>query len=509
MQLLVYLLAYFSSSTAFEYDDTVQELSDGHLKYFKTNSKERYCERKKNKNDERCIQYSFDSRRYCWGYEKHCLPNIHYTYPKCSNHDSRWAKNIEGQEKLFWEQADFGYIKKKLDTLQYVCKPKDKTKNKSFLKCNENWEYCQGKNIYLDFSKKTFKDNNRFNHELLATGEIGGYCYTNEQLKSKELQLKRELNSWKGDLERFTSLDEDPIPNKCDVIINDPVVFMKLDSGANLYHHFCDYFNLYASQHINGSFSKDIHIYNWDTSNHRYGDLFGDSWQAFTSHPLKYIKDFAGKKVCLKDVVFSLPPRMIYGLYYNTPLCRSCRCHGTSLFGAFSEHFIHRLNITQHSYENDVVRVTLLTRSTKYRRILNQENLIAAMKRKSSIRVTAVDYNRNLPFLKQVEMSHNTDILIGMHGAGLTHMLFQPDWGAVFELYNAGDPACYHDLARLRGLEYFTWNKKDKLFPEDEGHHPTLGAHEKFTNYSFDESEFMNIVEEAVDYVRKKRPLSE
>ena len=28
----------------------------------------------------------------------------------------------------------------------------------------------------------------------------------------------------------------------------------------------------------------------------------------------------------------------------------------------------------------------------------------------------------------------NTDILIGMHGAGLTHLLFLPDWAAVFEL---------------------------------------------------------------------------
>ena len=32
------------------------------------------------------------------------------------------------------------------------------------------------------------------------------------------------------------------------------------------------------------------------------------------------------------------------------------------------------------------------------------------------------------------KISHNSDVLIGIHGAGLTHMLFQPTWGAVFEL---------------------------------------------------------------------------
>ena len=36
-------------------------------------------------------------------------------------------------------------------------------------------------------------------------------------------------------------------------------------------------------------------------------------------------------------------------------------------------------------------------------------------------------------FLK-LQISHNSDIFIGMHGAGLTHMLFQPDWGSVIEL---------------------------------------------------------------------------
>ncbi len=32
------------------------------------------------------------------------------------------------------------------------------------------------------------------------------------------------------------------------------------------------------------------------------------------------------------------------------------------------------------------------------------------------------------------QKSHNLDIFIGMHGAGLTHMLFMPDWAAAFEV---------------------------------------------------------------------------
>jgi len=32
------------------------------------------------------------------------------------------------------------------------------------------------------------------------------------------------------------------------------------------------------------------------------------------------------------------------------------------------------------------------------------------------------------------QTSHNSDIFMGMHGSGLTHMLFQPDWAGVFEM---------------------------------------------------------------------------
>lgn len=33
-----------------------------------------------------------------------------------------------------------------------------------------------------------------------------------------------------------------------------------------------------------------------------------------------------------------------------------------------------------------------------------------------------------------LQVTHNSDIFMGMHGAGLTHMLFQPDWGVAFEM---------------------------------------------------------------------------
>lgn len=106
-----------------------------------------------------------------------------------------------------------------------------------------------------------------------------------------------------------------------------------------------------------------------------------------------------------------------------------------------------------------------------------------------------------MPFRDQLEMSRNTDIFIGMHGAGLTHLLFLPKWATVFELYNCEDPNCYRDLARLRGVNYVTWERADKLVQQDAGQHPDGGSHAKFTNYAFDTKEFGRLVNNAAQYV--------
>lgn len=37
-----------------------------------------------------------------------------------------------------------------------------------------------------------------------------------------------------------------------------------------------------------------------------------------------------------------------------------------------------------------------------------------------------------------------------------------------FKRYNCEDTECYKDLARLRGVNYMTWENKEKLVQQDE-----------------------------------------
>lgn len=93
------------------------------------------------------------------------------------------------------------------------------------------------------------------------------------------------------------------------------------------------------------------------------------------------------------------------------------------------------MGIKLEKRQNNKVKITLLSRETKYRNILNEDKLIEALRKNDQYEINRVVYNRNIPFPEQLRITHNTDIFIGMHGAGLTHLLFLPDWAVVFELY--------------------------------------------------------------------------
>lgn len=83
---------------------------------------------------------------------------------------------------------------------------------------------------------------------------------------------------------------------------------------------------------------------------------------------------------------------------------------------------------------DSVVRVTFLSRETSYRNVVNEEELLLALAAEPDVRARRVVFDTSLTFRRQLAIMRDTDVFIGMHGAGLTHLLFLPDWAAVFEL---------------------------------------------------------------------------
>ncbi|XP_076815217.1 EGF domain-specific O-linked N-acetylglucosamine transferase-like isoform X2 [Clavelina lepadiformis] len=460
------------------------------------------------------LQMNYKSDGSCWGYEPLCMADMKFgrEYSSCAS---------KKEENDFWELVDFGYVKKLQDELLVICKPNHNTD--SYLYCTKYTRYCRAKHLYLDFTKLLIPGNtDKYREDVFEPGQIGGHCSFDKALLESQSKHKSPLQSWYAELQQFSQLPFKPMEEtrNCDIVVNKTVVLMKLDYGGNMFHHFCDFFNLYVSQHVNDSwFGQDIQIVNWDTANSAYFDLFPTSWQAFTKHPTSPLVAWHGKRVCIRDVMFPLLPRMRRGLYYNTYVPGTCV--GSNLFRAFSEHFLYRMNIPLHGplVVNNIpkVKVTLLRRGNPknnnvYRQIKNQDVLVSKIRELSNVDVKVVEYNwKEISFKEQLTITRNTDIFIGMHGAGLTHFLFLPDWAVAIELYNCGDKHCYHDLARLRGVHYMTWPKDPSVAPvaSDQGKHAVYGNNPKFWNWTFDPDTFKKIVQRAVEYVLKNNQYQE
>ncbi|XP_070397474.1 EGF domain-specific O-linked N-acetylglucosamine transferase-like isoform X2 [Dermacentor albipictus] len=466
----------------------------------------------------------FLNAKTCWGYEPGCSAQHRYSLAACPEGSAGWASNRQQQEQLFFNQGDFGFIRERKKTLGILCRPHEP--GASLLECVRHMELCRAKNIRLDFQRLlSMTGLVKYREDILGPALVGGYCRLDKDSLHLEGDHKSPLQSWYAELEHFEEFTE--LPSKesgCDVILGRPTVIMKLDATVNMYHHFCDFLNLYLTMHFNNSLAGDFDILIWDTKTWKpgrssmtsvsdtsavsqvllpYKGTFLPMWSAFHLGKLRSLSEFRGKKVCLQEALFAFLPRMIFGMYYNLPLVPGC--HSSGVFKAFNRHVLHKLDVKVLPPE-DYVRVTLLSRGTKHRRILNEDELLAAARKLPDASVQRVHFNHATDFRHQIEVMANTDVLIGMHGAGLTHVLFQPDWAVLFEIYNCDDPVCYKDLARLRGVKYLTWENTTKLRPEDEGHHPTLGAHAKFTNYHFNVNEFLRLLGMAIDHVKEARP---
>ncbi|KAH8334156.1 hypothetical protein KR059_007021 [Drosophila kikkawai] len=437
----------------------------------------------------------------CWGHERDCTSDGRFQTPQCPGDHTGWARSKEAQVKTFYQQADFGYIQEQLSELAPQCVPT--YLGDSSLECTHYLRFCRGRNLLFDFRDLAQREERiRYHMDVLKPGQLLGHCQLNRTRLAGEMDhIGSALQSWGPELRNLDVLPHPILESGlCDLVVNTPTFIMKIDATYNMYHHFCDFFNLYASLFVNQShpaaFNTDVQILIWET--YPYDSPFKDTFKAFSQRPVWTLSDVEGKRVCFKNVVLPLLPRMIFGLFYNTPIIQGCSNSG--LFRAFSEFILHRLQIPYKPPQRKV-RITYLSRRTKYRQVLNEGELLARLEDDEDYSVQRVSYER-LSFTDQLAITRNTDILIGMHGAGLTHLLFLPNWACIFELYNCEDPNCYKDLARLRGVRYRTWEQQDLVHPQDEGHHPEGGAHAKFTNYSFDVEEFVHLVAEAAKEVR-------
>ncbi|VDN39793.1 unnamed protein product [Gongylonema pulchrum] len=211
--------------------------------------------------NETCYSKYELNNKQCWGYEASCSKKDSFSARK-----AKCTKPNSWQKQIFKKQADFAKLAEVLSTITPICV--SNYSEGSSLECSSHLRFCRAKNIFFDFHNLNAKNSKRYRNDVIQKGQAGGNCNMlfNEAALRSRADEKSYLQSWAHELEHFSSYPTFEVSKRqCDVIFEKPTVLIKLDAASSMYHHFCDFVNLYASQHVNGSVDMDIDILWWDT----------------------------------------------------------------------------------------------------------------------------------------------------------------------------------------------------------------------------------------------------
>gem|GEM_PF-3753111 len=419
------------------------------------------------------------------------------------------GENTAAERLRFFATADWGAVASHRERMvEYCASAASSGSSSPSLRCTPDLRICQARSVRIDVPARGDKT---------AAAAVSTACPLNAGYP-RSGRFFGGISDWGPELKEIGSAQEG---RACDVVIHEPTLLIKPDSGANIYHGLCDHVNLFLSAWIAGwQDAADLRIVTWDSAStsERVQSGWYELYGAFTTKPVSPLGFWAGKSVCFDDAVFAVNPRAAGTFYYNMDVpgrAERCRSGPGGFVRAFAERTKARVlaHPPRRPGPDDPVRIKLMSRSagtgttSGTRKVTNEAELVAAVRRRVpgvEIEVVNFDWNGRPPITGQLALMAETDVLIGMHGAGLVHTLWLPEWAVMYEIYNCGDVDTYSDLARLAGVSYLKARESDvvRRFPPDVTVAAENRQNPKFWNYQIDEDAFVANVQEAVRRVR-------
>jgi protein O-GlcNAc transferase len=136
------------------------------------------------------------------------------------------------------------------------------------------------------------------------------------------------------------------------------------------------------------------------------------------------------------------------------------------------QQFVHRVlefYDIMHDDEHNVrkLRIVLVDRK-ETRRLVGQEKLIDGLKKRyPTADIQAIDFADH-SLRDQIRTVRKTDVLVGIHGAGLTHSIFLEPGSAVIEILpEEVEFKGFENMARQMNVQYFGTKASGTKFPEE------------------------------------------
>jgi protein O-GlcNAc transferase len=280
-------------------------------------------------------------------------------------------------------------------------------------------------------------------------------------------------------------------------------ILIKREGSSNLWHCLLEIFStsltlniLQMGQTADSTFSTTPNTSNTQVvllDDHTDGPFF-DLWSIFTNQSIRRLKDLP--PTSFENII--LPLAGGSNPLWQTDYSRDgASCNTSTLLRTFSRRVLDHYGIPAQPRQGSDITVTFIDRM-KTRVLLNHTEYLEDVKSSfPNVIIQEVDFE-TISFKEQLQVLRQTDILVGVHGAGLTHAMFLPPRSSVVEILPPQvDIKVFENLASLLDHSYFSVrsSKRSDTSPEVDWHQEPV---------SLDREKFVDVLDIALENLYNK-----
>ncbi|XP_045212680.2 uncharacterized protein LOC123563735 [Mercenaria mercenaria] len=285
-------------------------------------------------------------------------------------------------------------------------------------------------------------------------------------LTVKEWMKENILNDW---MENMTVYSYYYIKKNRMSVIKTPTFAVNRVEAHNLYHAMCEWYSLFLISYLLNFDPKQVAILFMDD---RPPNILDETWDTLFGEITRY-------NTIPSDNVYKA---LIWNIYGYESLMNIPTLTRLPYVTEFRNFILDSFKLPQHKSLNcNRLRITVilrrdyrshpeLTSGIVLRKFYNNSEVLGVVQSVFYGHEVRGIYLEYFSMKEQIEMITQTDILVGMHGAGMSHILFLPKHAACFEIFPkyVNYYTFFKAFSRWRRTKYVSWKNQDSdnEFPE-------------------------------------------
>ena len=278
------------------------------------------------------------------------------------------------------------------------------------------------------------------------------------------------LNGWVYNLKRLQASELSSADND---VIEAPTVAVMRYEAHNIYHTMTDWYNVFLVCKLLNLDPKRVNILFMDD---RPPGLMDETWDVLFGKIMRHTE--VKPNVIFRDLIWNIlgyeSPVNFHRLT-RLPFVEEFHHLFVNSFGVNSLKKLDCSNLTavviwRRDYMTHPERQTEVAGGLVHRKFKNEAEILSTINSVLEGHTVKAVVLEEMGMKEQLSLFTKTDMLIGMHGAGMAHTMFLPPHAAVFETFPNywGFLLHFKAFSRWRGLIYLGWQNNDAAneFPD-------------------------------------------